>query len=192
MGTEILDKIQSGTLTPGPQIGDQVKNCFEQFMPKGMKGGSGGPNGQEGDFRGPEEGPNPNGEGFKNFKGPGGCSGPEECMKYCKENPEECANFKGGQNGAPQKMPNKEEIEKMMQGGQIPEGIPEKYKNMIKEGQEMMKNNPGNFGPPQGMNIPEGFGPPPGGMMGPPQGPPSDGSGGGQPQNPPPAPPANQ
>lgn len=33
MGTEILEKIQAGTLMPGPQIGDQVKACFEKMMP---------------------------------------------------------------------------------------------------------------------------------------------------------------
>ncbi|MDI6883426.1 MAG: hypothetical protein QMC93_03125 [Patescibacteria group bacterium] len=38
VGPEILDKIRAGTLTPGPQIGDQVRNCFEQFMPRGPKG----------------------------------------------------------------------------------------------------------------------------------------------------------
>jgi len=32
MGTEILEKIKAGTLMPGPQIGDQMKVCFEKIM----------------------------------------------------------------------------------------------------------------------------------------------------------------
>lgn len=31
LGTNIIEDIQSGNLTPGPQIGDRVKGCFERF-----------------------------------------------------------------------------------------------------------------------------------------------------------------
>ncbi len=45
LGTEILDKIQGGSLMPGPQIGDQVRICFEQFRP-GPPEGMAPPEGQ--------------------------------------------------------------------------------------------------------------------------------------------------
>lgn len=34
-------------------------------------------------------------QGFKTFSGPGGCSGPSECIKYCSEHQDECASFGG-------------------------------------------------------------------------------------------------
>lgn len=36
VGAEIIGKIQTGTLTPGPQIGEQVRTCFEQMGPREM------------------------------------------------------------------------------------------------------------------------------------------------------------
>ncbi|MCL5004421.1 MAG: YppG family protein [Patescibacteria group bacterium] len=117
MGTEIMEKIRAGTLTPGPQIGEQMKNCFEQFMPKppegapGMPGGPGeGPQGQimpEGFQRMPPQG---------EFRGPGGCSSPEECQKYCIEHQEECGipqNQQMPQNYPPQdyQMPPQEQMQ---------------------------------------------------------------------------------
>lgn len=34
LGQNIIQDIEAGTLTPGPAIGERVKGCFEQFMPK--------------------------------------------------------------------------------------------------------------------------------------------------------------
>lgn len=34
LGGNIIEKIESGEFIPGPQIGEQVKNCFEKFMPQ--------------------------------------------------------------------------------------------------------------------------------------------------------------
>jgi hypothetical protein len=129
VGTEILDKIQAGELTPGPQIGDSVRKCFEQFMPKPQEGASGMPGG-------PGEGPqgqimSPQGE----FRGPGGCSSPEECPKYCIGHQEECGIPQNQQmpiqsleelgDGLQfqEKMPNKEILQKLIpEGMQLPEG----------------------------------------------------------------------
>lgn len=151
VGTENFDKIQAGTLTPGPQIGDQVKACFEKYGSRGV--GPGGPQ------QGPEGGSMgaPGGE----FKGPGGCSNPEECAKYCSANPTECANFGGGSGRGV--MPPREQIEKMrpegmklpkgMAPGELPTGqIPEQYRQMMEQGQNMM-----NQIPPEGTNIPQGY-----------------------------------
>jgi hypothetical protein len=151
VGTEILDRIQAGNLTPGPQIGDQVRKCFEQFMPRPPEGTPGGmppmppsgpmtPGGPEGmippEVMTPEMTP---GMTPGRFKGPGGCSSPEECQRYCSEHPEEC--MKWGQQGMtpPQgMMSNPEMIQKMMQ-------------KMMQEG----------IKPPEGMMMPEGMMPPP-------------------------------
>jgi hypothetical protein len=80
LGTEILDKIQAGTLMPGPQIGDQVRQCFEQFMPAGPPEG----------MPLPEGGMPP-----KRMTGPGGCKSMEECKAYCSDpaHLEECQKF---------------------------------------------------------------------------------------------------
>ena len=139
VGTENFDKIQAGTLTPGPQIGDQIKNCFEKFGSQGIPGreGPGGP-------MGPPTGGVMGGE----FEGPGGCSNPQECTKYCSENPQECAGFEGG-SGQDMMPPNREMLEKMLpEGMELPEDvenilqgpptdrmpgsqIPEEYRNMM-------------------------------------------------------------
>ena len=34
MGTDLLEKFRSGELIPGPQIGEQVQKCFEEFKPQ--------------------------------------------------------------------------------------------------------------------------------------------------------------
>ena len=142
VGTEILDKIQAGTLTPGPQIGDSVRKCFEQFMPTGGPPG-GMPGGAEGMM--PPAGMMPGG-----FQGPGGCGSPEECQRYCAEHQEECMNWAReqrpglptgegpGEMMPPAGMPSPEMIQKMMlEGIKPPEGM-------------MM---PGNMMPPEGTNI---------------------------------------
>ena len=34
LGENIINDMEAGTLTPGPDIGERVKGCFEKFMPK--------------------------------------------------------------------------------------------------------------------------------------------------------------
>ena len=89
VGTEIYDKIQAGTLMPGPQIGDQVRQCFEQFMPRPPEG-----------TQPPERGMPPEG-----MTGPGGCKSMEECQAYCSDPAhfEECQKFmpRGGERPEP-------------------------------------------------------------------------------------------
>jgi len=82
VGTENFERMKAGTLTPGPQIGEQVRACFEKFMPR------------------PTEGMQPQKSGMPpgGMTGPGGCSTPEECFKFCSEHPEECKSF-GAQKG---------------------------------------------------------------------------------------------
>lgn len=70
LGTNIIEEIQAGTLTPGPEIGDRVRVCFEEFMPH-----------DRGEFQ----------------QGPGGCATPEECRAFCEDpaNAEECQRSEG-------------------------------------------------------------------------------------------------
>ena len=95
LGEGVVNKIQSGELVPGPQLGDAIQNCFQQNMPQqqeNMQGQEGMPLPGEGGFRG----------------GPGGCSTPEECQSYCSQNPEACQDFQGpveGQQGQPMGPP---------------------------------------------------------------------------------------
>lgn len=81
LGEETINKIQSGELTPGPQLGDAMQNCFQKMPrpPEGMRGQEGMPSSEGSEFR----------------HGPGGCSTPEECQNYCSQNPEACQNFEG-------------------------------------------------------------------------------------------------
>ncbi|MBI4993509.1 hypothetical protein HZC33_00915 [Candidatus Wolfebacteria bacterium] len=185
VGEDVLNKVQSGQTMPSQQLGEQMRKCFEQFMPKmpqapqGGPQGEGIPGGQNGQMppagmmppqgiRGMQGIPEGAGFGGSNFGGPGGCKSPEECQKYCSEHLDECSKIQGGFQGGDQTpnnkiregipetikqiegmpnsgipgsgIPGKEQIEKMMQGGKIPEGfpknfdgqnIPEQYKNMI-------------------------------------------------------------
>lgn len=81
-----LEKMRSGGFFGGEAVGEKIKACFEGFMSQ-MGGSFGGEHG---------------GPGGGDFSGPGGCKGPEECMSYCKEHPEECQNFAppgGGEHG---------------------------------------------------------------------------------------------
>lgn len=34
LGENIIQDIEAGTLTPGPEVGEKVRGCFEKFMPK--------------------------------------------------------------------------------------------------------------------------------------------------------------
>ncbi|MBI2630762.1 hypothetical protein HYW73_00905 [Candidatus Nomurabacteria bacterium] len=54
-------------ITPSPQNGEKMKECFEKFG-------------------GPGEGP----AGAEMRTGPGGCQSREECEAYCRSNPEAC------------------------------------------------------------------------------------------------------
>lgn len=90
LGTEMVDKFKSGSSMPSRDIGEKMKICFEKSMrpPKfGMEKCVGEncpppPPGADGKIMMPPQ------------AGPGGCSNPEECEKYCESHKEECKNFK--------------------------------------------------------------------------------------------------
>ncbi|OGY64768.1 MAG: hypothetical protein A3I24_04445 [Candidatus Harrisonbacteria bacterium RIFCSPLOWO2_02_FULL_41_13b] len=67
-----------GDFVGGPEIGDQIRVCFEQAF--SQFSGPGGP-GEHGGFPGGD------------FSGPGGCTSEEECQVYCQENPDDCQGF---------------------------------------------------------------------------------------------------
>lgn len=154
VGTEIMEKIKIGALTPGPQIGEQVRKCFEQFTPKHLKemermpnqgelpGTSGNlPEGIDNRQMMPPTGMIPGG-----FQGPGGCSSQEECQKYCSEHPQECGSQRQEQapnSGImPSNIPTPEMMEKIMQ---------EQIQQQMQEQMQMMPSE--ETLPPAGSNI---------------------------------------
>ena len=158
VGTENFDKIQAGTLMPGPQIGDQMRTCFEQFMPQG-------PSQRMGPEGGPMMGPGGPQGMPAGFQGPGGCASPDECTKYCSDSAhqEECSKFGGGQTHGmmpPQggMMPPANMVPGEMPQGMMPpgKGMPGEYK----EGMQLMPGLP--LQPPQEFKPPtDGQYPPP-------------------------------
>ena len=97
---------------------------------------------------GPEGfGPPQGGEGFG---GPGGCSGPEECRRYCTEHPEECQGF-GPPPGDGRDFGQDRAIE--MREFEIPPGAP---CSTPEECRAHFESNPGEFRPmgPEGMRPP--------------------------------------
>lgn len=87
LGEETMNKIQSGELTPGPQLGNAIQDCFQK-MPRSSEG--------EIRERGDRIPPPPGEQGRERGEfrqGPGGCSTPEECQSFCSQNPEQCRNF---------------------------------------------------------------------------------------------------
>ncbi len=83
IGTEMMEKIKSGSVMPPREIGDQMGQCFGKMGP---------PPGQEGMMQ-------------EGQTGPGGCKTPEECKSYCESNPEECKNLQIPQKQIPQGQP---------------------------------------------------------------------------------------
>ncbi|MBI5306198.1 hypothetical protein HZB04_01250 [Candidatus Wolfebacteria bacterium] len=158
VGEEILNKVQSGQMMPSQQLGGQMRDCFEKFMPQGGPDEGGfGPNGQNGQM--PPAGMMPPQEA--GFGGPGGCKTPEECQKFCSEHSQECAEFQKGFNKFEGilrekfdgQMPSREMME--IPRGDLPKGNFDKFKDAPNSGQmpsremmeKMMKNG----------EIPESF-----------------------------------
>ncbi|MDO8524531.1 MAG: hypothetical protein Q7R99_02795 [bacterium] len=120
VGSDMLEKMKSGSGMPSKDIGDKMQVCFQQEMgqPKPGKPGEGGmipPAGRT---------------------GPGGCKTQEECQSYCEKNPQECQNFKGpngpqDQNG--QQGPGPQEPG-MQQGPSGPNGMQGPNRQTIQTG----------------------------------------------------------
>lgn len=89
IGSEKIEMFKSGTAMPPREIGDQMKVCFEKYMPVGGPGEGGNiPPGQNGPGTF-----NPGDQQMPQQTGPGGCKGPEECKAFCEKNPDICKNF---------------------------------------------------------------------------------------------------
>ena len=87
IGADKFSSIRNGEINPGPELGKAMRQCFESMAQQNK-----------------EDGQNQNGEprdGGIMMRGPGGCSSPEECRKYCQDNEEECHR--------PQPMPRQEQ-----------------------------------------------------------------------------------
>jgi len=81
VGIDTLNKIQEGVILLDLQIGEQIKKCFEQFVPP--------QNEQLPSHSGNINSPSPG------ITGPGGCTSIQECEEYClkPENFAECSKF---------------------------------------------------------------------------------------------------
>ncbi len=137
IGSDMVEKMKRGVM-PSREMGDKMKECFKKMGP---------PSGKENRNFKPGTGTvNPGNQIMPEQSGPGGCKGPEECQKYCENNPEACKNF--GQ-GRPNQMPPCEgdncKYGPEREGSNYPD-----YR--LPEGQ--------NYRLPEGQIPPEGFRPP--------------------------------
>jgi hypothetical protein len=165
LGSDMVEKMKNGTAMPSQNAGDQMRQCFEKFMPMGPGGQPGmAPGGMSPGMNSPGGCANEeeckqycltNPDECKNYApggmtGPGGCKSEEECKAYCQANPNECSNFvtaggaiPGGQTGTPSNtMPG------MGPGMTGPGGC-----NSPESCQAYCQSNPAvcqNFVPPQG------------------------------------------
>lgn len=73
IGAEAVAKFKSGEAMPPKNLGDKMRECFEKYRPQGPEG-------------------NAPGNMAPGTTGPGGCTSPEECQKYCESNPGQCNN----------------------------------------------------------------------------------------------------
>ena len=139
LGEETINKIQAGELTPGPQLGDAIQNCFKKM-----------PRPSEGEMRDREGMPPPPGEPGREGEfrqGPGGCSTPEECQKYCSQNPEACGGGRGSENGQrPFGSPGEFEQRRPFPSGQ--EGQEPPFQGEMKSDERMPREFPREGIPP--------------------------------------------
>ncbi|MBI2054098.1 MAG: hypothetical protein HYT36_02090 [Candidatus Staskawiczbacteria bacterium] len=144
VGTEILEKMKSGEFMPGPEIGNQMQECFQMMGPpqgQGFEGGNAPP-----EMR--QQGPG----------GPSGCQSPEECQKLCEANPEACQNFQGPQGQQdPQRQQYPNDNWQGAPQGQPCEGDACKFNMPPCEGEncqyaptQQYQVSPGEFKPPEG------------------------------------------
>ncbi|OGF87137.1 hypothetical protein A3B19_01775 [Candidatus Giovannonibacteria bacterium RIFCSPLOWO2_01_FULL_46_32] len=104
VGAETMAKFKSGEAMPPREIGDKMRECFEKNMPQGQEG-RGAPGSMPPEGGGPGNMPPGGGVSGPGMTGPGGCTSPEECKRYCESNPDACRNFQPPaqpmQGGAP-------------------------------------------------------------------------------------------
>ncbi len=90
IGSDVLEKMKSGNFMPPKDVGEKMMQCFQQTAPQGQ--GPMNPQGQPGQNFAPGTESNIPG-GPQGQAGPGGCTTPEECKKFCGNNPDACQNF---------------------------------------------------------------------------------------------------
>lgn len=127
VGEGVLEKIKAGTGMPSREVGAAMQSCFEKNMdqmapPNGPAAGNSPSSGAE-------------------FSGPGGCNSPEECMKFCQNNPEACKNFQRGAGMPPGDLGP---------GSQMPKGAFEPQENM-----RLPENGVSGSGPTPNMMPPQ-------------------------------------
>jgi len=186
-GDDFEEKMRNGNVDPGARD-KEIRECMQAKMGEGFLNDKGG-------WERPQQGEPMHdgsmGPGPGAFQGPGGCSGPEECQRYCSEHPDECRGF-----GPPRGEANPYRPEGLMPmeafrsdpnhpGMQLqdpgPDATPEQRRifEMNMQRYQEFQNNPGQFQDPsmmppgtfdaQHMPPPDGFVPPPEGFSPPPE-----------------------
>ncbi|MEK7209695.1 MAG: hypothetical protein AAB670_02115, partial [Patescibacteria group bacterium] len=154
LGSETFEKLQSGRGLPGPQMGQAMRACFEDFARSQFEGGEGegfGPPGFDGGEHPEGFGPP---DGFEQFRGRGGEDfgppegvSPEDFERFREEggfpgggpspSSGSSSGFPGGEGGG---FPSEEEMERFQQEGFEQGGFengrapsPEELQNIIQQ-----------------------------------------------------------
>ncbi|OGI63165.1 hypothetical protein A2818_01865 [Candidatus Nomurabacteria bacterium RIFCSPHIGHO2_01_FULL_40_12] len=136
LGPGGVEKMRSGEFFGGEAIGEKMHACFEGFMSQ-----------MGGDFDAGSRENREDGEERKNFSGPGGCKGPDECMVFCKNNMEECQKFAPPQQGMEGNYDNGREDGKENRTTEFQDG---KFPSSNEfPGKGEFRGQPGEFPPPQ-------------------------------------------
>lgn len=99
LGTAIVEQLKSGSLVPGPIIGEKIKFCLSQSMPQDQSGLESGQPGEPGQPPSPPSQPPP-----PNEPSGGGC-GDGKCGSAERADPTLCPEDCSGTTGEPQQPP---------------------------------------------------------------------------------------
>jgi len=81
VGSDKVEKLQQGILSPDRAMSEPMKKCFEQQVPRRES--------EQGQFQSERQG-----DQSSNFTGPGGCRNEQECKDFCIKNPTACSQFR--------------------------------------------------------------------------------------------------
>lgn len=108
---------------------------------------------------------------LRDFVGPGGCNGPEECEKYCRENPGKCGPPPRGAMPRPDQLEFRREFERFPGEGEFRRAPEGGFGKPPQEGDRgEYRRPPEEWRPREGMLRPEGEFRPPEGEFQPPEG----------------------
>ena len=132
LGADTLEQMLTGEKMPDETLGQKMHECFESAMGHGESGEmmqKKGEDGMKGESFPPKDGMETSG---RSFKGPGGCTSPEECKQYCTKHPDDCGGMHKQEDSGTYPdssgYANPQEIEKMMREKMMREGREQYFK----------------------------------------------------------------